>query len=93
MSMSTHIIGFRPPDKKWKEMKKVYDACIEARLEIPKEVDEFFGGEEPDESGVMLEIEEDEAVEEWSDDMRQGFQVDVTKLPKDLKYIRFYNSW
>jgi len=91
MGMSTHVIGFRPPDERWKRMKAVYDTCTKAKVEIPKEVDDFFGGGEPDESGVEVEIERTEAVEEWNG--RQGFQVDITKLPKDLKYIRFYNSY
>lgn len=93
MSMSTHVIGFRPPDKRWKEMKEVYDTCIKAKVGIPEEVDDFFGNMKPDESGVKIEIEETGAVEEWNDDYNQGFQVDITKLPKDLKYVRFYNSW
>ncbi len=93
MGMNKHIVGFRPPDKRWKEMKKVYDACAEAGVEIPDEVDEFFEGEEPDERGVEVDIEETDAVSEYNADMQDGFEVDITKLPKGVKIVRFYNSY
>jgi hypothetical protein len=32
-------------------------------------------------------------VKPWHDDMQEGFEVDVTKLPKDVTIIRFYNSY
>jgi hypothetical protein len=104
--MHTHVIGFRPPDAKWKKMKEVHDACIAANVEIPEEVDEFFNWNPPDLSGVMVELEDRHldpakgatpknfgAVKPWHADMREGFEVDVTKLPKDVTIIRFYNSY
>lgn len=91
MSMSTHVVGFRPPDEKWRKMKAAYDACQLAGISIPDEVDEYFNGETPDEAGVEVEI--DSILEEWGDDSRQGYQIDITKLPKDVKILRFYNSW
>lgn len=93
MGMSTFIIGFRPPDKRWKEMKKIWDSCDKANIEQPKEVDEFFDGEEPDASGVKIELEGTEAVQDYDEENGSGFQVDISKLPKDLKLIRFYNNW
>lgn len=30
MGMSTHVIGFIPPDAKWREMKDVYDFELKA---------------------------------------------------------------
>ena len=56
MSMSTHVIGFKPPDEKWKKMKKVWDTCQEAGIDAPKEVVEFFNDCPPDEAGVEVEI-------------------------------------
>lgn len=91
MSMSTHVIGLRPPDKVWVKMKAVYDACDAAGVDTPREVFEFFGGEKPDERGVTVNVEV--ALTEWSDDMRQGYELDVRKLPKDVTIVRFYNSW
>lgn len=94
MGMSTHVIGFRPPDARWKKMKAVYDACIAAETTPPKEVMEFFGHEDPDDSGVEVEIEDTDAVSEYSDEYSaHGYEIDIRKLPKDVHILRFYNSY
>ena len=93
MSMSTHVVGFRPADAKWKAMKAIWDACNEADVAVPAEVDRFFNGESPgDKPGAEVKIEGTAAIE-WRDDYRQGFELDVTKLPKDVHIVRFYNSY
>ena len=43
MSMSTNVIGFAPPDDKWLKMKEVYDSCIIAGVNVPREVVEEDG--------------------------------------------------
>lgn len=93
MSMSTHVVGLKPADEKWQKMKAVYDACVAAKTSIPKEVMEFFDGEPPDKFGVRVEIEKLPCTKEYNDDMRQGFEVDLKKLPADVTVIRFYNSY
>ncbi len=92
MGMSTNVIGFRPPDEKWKKMKAVWDACLAADTDIPEDVNTFFNGDPPDERGVEVELT-GPCCAEWSDDYRQGYEIDVTKLPEGLAIIRFYNSW
>lgn len=89
MGMSTHVVGFRPPDEKWKKMKAVWDACKVAKTEIPESVVDFFNGETPDPAGVEVEIK----AKDWSMDSASGYEIDLDKLPKDIKTIRFYNSW
>ena len=91
MSMSTHIIAFRPPDEDWLKMKQVYDACLTAGIDIPDQVASFFGDDRPDDTGVRIDI--DHLLEEWQEDSRQGFQLELSKLPADIKILRFYNSW
>ncbi len=91
--MSTHIIGFRPPDEKWKKMKKIYDSCQEADIPVPKEVEEFFNYEEPDASGIEVELEAQRAVTDYRTESRTGFEVDISKLPPDVKILRFFNCW
>lgn len=90
MSMSTYVVGIKPPDDKWKKMKAVYDACKNAGIETPDEVDEFFNYEIPDQAGVVVEIDE---LREWEEDTSDGYEIDIEKLPKDVKVLRFYNSW
>ena len=93
MSMSTHIVGFKPVDEKWHAMKKIWVACVEVSIEIPEEVLQYFQFKEPDESGVMVEIEDHSCVYGYQDDSQAGFEVNVKDLPKDVTAIRFYNAW
>lgn len=93
MGMSTHVVGFKPPDADWKKMKAVWDACTKADLPIPEKVERYFNGEVPDDVGVSVNKDKMSSfVKEYSDDYREGYEVDVTKIPKDIKIIRFYNS-
>lgn len=89
MSMSTHVVGFKPPDDKWKKMKAVWDACQEAQASLPEEVVDFFDGSDPDPAGVEVKIK----AREWSDDSSEGYEIDVDAIPKGVKVIRFYNSF
>lgn len=92
MSMSTCVVGFRPADEAWKNMKSIWESCEAAGVEIPKEVLKFFDGKPPkDKPGAEVSIKE--AVRDWSDEYSQGFEVDLTKLPSNVKVLRFYNSW
>lgn len=92
MSMSTHAVGFRPADAMWNKMKAIYEACEKADVDVPVEVMRFFEDEEPgDKPGKEVDIKE--AAKEWNDEYRQGFEIDITKLPKDVKIIRVYNSF
>lgn len=96
MSMSTHVKGFKPPDEKWLAMKKVYDSCKAAGIDPPHEVSRFFDHDEPDDKGVEVsekKLMECGALKRWGEEMREGFELDVTKLPPDVKVIRFYNSY
>jgi hypothetical protein len=89
MGMSTHVIGFAPADEKWRAMKAIWDSCRAAEIPVPSEVEKFFNYEEPDERGVEVELPSTK----WSDDFREGFEVEVSKIPAHVKVIRFYNSW
>jgi hypothetical protein len=96
MGMSTHAVGFKPPDAKWQQMKAIWDACEAADVELPDRVDDYFGGERPDPAGV--EVSEDSliaagAVAKWKDEYSEGYEVHVDKLPQDVKIVRVYNSW
>lgn len=92
MGMSTHACGFRPADEEWEKMKAVWLSCEKAGVEIPQNVIQFFDDEHP-ESKPGMEISLGDACREWSDKYREGYQIDVTKLPEGLKYIRVYNAW
>ena len=95
MSVHTYVEGLRPPDEKWLKMKAVYDACEAADIDPPETVFEFFEEMPPDEKGVPVDLAEDQVWRSWSDRKhgREGIEVDVTKLPKDVTIVRFVQSW
>jgi hypothetical protein len=85
MSMSSDVYGIKPPDDKWKRMKSCYDGCKNAGVAVPKDVEEFFDHCEPDEAGVVVKLPKG-AVKEHSADMINCFDVDLSKIPKDIRY-------
>lgn len=91
MSMSTYVVGFRPPDEKWRKMKAVWDACITADIPFPEGLEEFFGWSEPDERGIKISLEN--VAVKWSGEMRQGYEIELDKIPQNITVIRFVNSW
>lgn len=93
MGMSTHVVAIRPADATWQRMKAAWDACVKAGVPIPEAVFEFFDGETPDTSGVVIDIEYTPAVRKWQSDMKAGFEVLLDELPDGVKIVRFYNSY
>lgn len=89
MSMSTHIVGFCPPDEKWNKMKAIWEACDKASVAIPKEVAIFFNDEHPTNKPGM-EVNIDIAVKKWRTDYCEGYEVEIDKLPEHIKIVRFY---
>lgn len=96
MSQSLHVVGIRPPDEKFEKMKAVWDSCKAAGVPIPEEVESFFEHEFPDESGVVVDIQYEAdtvCVTRYEDEMKEGFEVDLTELPADITILRFYVSY
>jgi hypothetical protein len=91
MGMSTHVIGFVPPDAEWKAKKLAYDSCKAAGVDPPTKLQDFFGWSVPDEHGREADL--GDSLREWRDDYRQGYEVEIAKLPQNVKVLRFYNSW
>ncbi len=96
MSMSTHVIAFKPADEKWHAMKAVWDACKKAKIPVPPEVEDYFDHTEPDPQGVRVDsdvLATYRCVKEYRGEMEEGLEVDITNLPADVKIIRFVNSY
>lgn len=94
MSMSTRVVGFRPPDDTYERMKAVYESCKAAGIGVPDKVQEFFNWGEPSEHGTEVRLP-DGCVSEYADGYRsqQGIDVRLDALPPNITVIRFYNSW
>jgi uncharacterized protein YfbU (UPF0304 family) len=96
MGMSTHVIGFKPADDKFKKMLTAWDACIAAGVKPSEEITAFFGTQwrtEVDAAGVQVDVRSSDAVRKWRGDCREGYEVDLRELDPDIKVLRFYNSW
>lgn len=93
MSMRTHVVGFAPPDDKWKRMRAVWEACETAGVSAPPEVIEFFDGIEPNEQGIEIDLKDHDCVSEYKAEMQNGFEIDLRKVPANVQYVRFYNSF
>lgn len=89
MSMSTHVIGFIPPDETWQKMKALRDACLAAGVCVPPEVHLFFSYQDPDPTGTEVSI----PIREWDGEWGSGYELDVAAIPGDVKVIRFYISY
>ena len=93
MSMSTGVVSLRDPKSKRHAKKvKVLEACKEAGVNMPEEVDKYFDGDFNNKDGP-LEVQAH--YREWADEeySSEGIEVDVADIPEDVKTIRFYNSW
>lgn len=97
MSVSTSIVGVRDLSKKFDSMIKLKLACEETGVPYPKELKDYFGSsyEESVEylRGICETVKIDEAVKEYKKDMIDGFEVDLSKLPFEVKSIRFENVY
>lgn len=93
-SPSLNIKGIHPRTEEWEQMNAVYQACLRAKVPIPDRVQEFFDWRMPDEKGVVIDLDLNPAVEQYSDgEGQEGFDVELAKLPKHITHIRFYLHW
>jgi hypothetical protein len=101
MSSSMYVVGFIPPDENWRRMKAIWDACHAAGVSQPPIVEKFFGGERPDDNGREVTLASDipglkdaDGCKYWHDDdyCREGFEIELAKLPPEIKILRFFNS-
>lgn len=93
MSMSMRIYGYRQPDDKWKKMYRAHEACKAAGVRVPAEVEEFFREGVPETEEIEVDLSKSPGVEEYSADMQEGWEVELEDLPKNIKKIRFVNSY
>lgn len=93
MSMSTHVIGIVAVNAEYQKKYKAYKACEDAEVDIPQELIEFFNGESPDPNGMVIDLRKNPCVKKYSADMIDGFDIDLSKVDKNIKIIRFYNSY
>ena len=105
MGMSMNVSYFRSAQNAamHKKLDAAY-ACQAAGLSMPVELQQFLKpvmdnyGELPEDRNCavdcLLEVNGCSSQSEWDDgDMRNGFDIDLSKLPPGVTKIRFYCSW
>lgn len=93
MNMSTHIYGIVPPNDEWLKMKDAFDACRAAGVEPPSKIWDYFEGEAPDDSGILINIENNDYVVEFNSEECHGFEVEIGKIDPKIKIIRVLNCY
>lgn len=91
MSMSVYYRGIKTPTDEFKKKLAAYRALKAADMEIPSELDSYFDGEEPDEEGMSVKI--DDACEgnlEYEDGC---VTIDLSKLPAGVTHIKVIASY
>jgi len=87
MSISLCVSGITPPDTEYYKMKAIWDSCTIAGIDIPEKVVEFFDYREPDEKGVMFELD-DTVISAISDNHEHGYDIELSKINKNIRFIR-----
>lgn len=89
MSTDLYVFGYRPADETWNKMKAVWESCEAIGIDVPEPVVDFFEGNPPgDRPGAEVSL--GEAMNDWRGRYERGYQIDVSKLPTDVKFIRVY---
>lgn len=98
MGMSTHISGIIvPEDEQFNKYKKIAEMCYDEDIELPTAVQEYFNKygidlEDCTDDGFEVYLPQ-ESYREFSQDMEDIIEVDLTKVPKNISKIRFSNSY
>lgn len=91
-SVAMSLYGIIPADAKWNAMQAAWVACNEADIPLPAELKEFFAEADPGEDGAAIDLEN--ITSKWSDgDMQEGLEIKVSDIPKNVKTLRFVNSY
>lgn len=94
MSTFSYVQGVVPKDEKYLKMEKIYDDCTSLGIKAPDEVLSYLDAlGESCESGLLTELPE--GVVKQCGDMEgcDVWEIDIEKVPKDIKKIRFITSY
>lgn len=97
--ISMSCLTVKPADEDYKRKAAAYYACRAAKVSIPKELDEFFNGEEPDPTNGVTQLgnvfgkDLHASCVRYKGDSSDGFEIDITKLPTGTRFVRFCCSW
>lgn len=94
------ILGLQCSHSKVEKIVAVWNACVEADIPIPEQVSKFFPGCEStmpvttsDFFNENLNLLDTPTLTVEKDTHRRTFEIDLTKLPRNIEFIRFGVSW
>ncbi len=88
MSVDLCVTGFAAPDKRYKAMLNVLNACKEANIDIPEDVDTFFDGDwNPNPDGMEVPLG---ACLKPTSVFNSGYTIDVSLIPSNVTHIKIY---
>ncbi len=102
MGMSYSVVGIRDSDdEKFKKYIAIVNSLEAAGMsweDAPDEVLEFFDHSEPDDSGIIVELGSEygalhDSVSRTNKHAHNGFEIDLSKLPKNITKVRFVMSY
>lgn len=104
MTPLTTIYGLKTPDKNFDKMFAIKIACDDAEVEYPKQLLEYFGFSEDNKHHLTDEPEDelilrvgyvniDSSITKEEDESHHNWQIDLSKLPETVKFVRFENSY
>ena len=88
------IRAIKPSDEKHKKMMEIYRLCRQSNIKIPNEVHGYFGDTYPSDLGVVIDHYDlpEECRKEFSRNYEQGYRIDLSSLPDDVRYLEVYLS-
>jgi hypothetical protein len=96
MSVHTYVEVGVEISEKIKKYQDIETACIEASVKVPEEVSDFLASLEDEgniEDGIYWTTPNKKFVKNISRDGQYILEIDLTKLPSEIKHIRFVNSY
>lgn len=87
----TCVVGLASVDETFLRMLAVFDACLAAKVSLPPEVEEYFGGKYPQgsEHGRSVDISDYVVVQKECADDVTYYDVSVRFLPEAVHTVRF----
>ena len=87
MSVTVHVDGLRLADADHKAKVAALKACLAAKIEVPKALEEYFGdhGYEDTDGALCVDIDKACKGEVAYDD---GMLIDLRKLPAGVVHLR-----
>ena len=98
MGVSYVIRGVRDLNRKFDDMYSILRVCVDGGVTIPKEVSEYFS--QVEDEGYELETLSRKDLQKYMKEVEIEFEgsiehdgsaeIDLSKIPSDVKFIRIY---